>query len=213
MTNALKLSVELAVTPETLYGAWLSSAGHAKLTGGAQASVEPKVGGAHTAWDGYITGKNLVLEAPRRIVQSWRTTEFPAGAAESRVELRFDAVAGGTRLTLDHSAIPEGQSEMYAEGWVNFYFVPMRTLFGQPKKAAPKKAAPKKAAPKKAAPKKAAPKKAAPKKPAPKKAAPKKAAPKEAAPKKAAPKKAAPKKAAPKKAARRLQAAATAASR
>jgi hypothetical protein len=73
-------------------------------------------------------------------------------------------VKKGTRIALLQSDIPDGQSEMYAEGWLERYFDPMTRYFEEHAKAAPKKAAPKKAAPKKAAPKKAAPKKAKKKK-------------------------------------------------
>jgi hypothetical protein len=141
---------------------------------GSIATSEAKKGGEFTAWDGYITGKHLVLERGKRIVQAWRTKEFPNAAPDSTLEVRLSKVKKGTRIALLQSDIPDGQSEMYAEGWLERYFDPMTRYFEEHAKAAPKKAAPKKAAPKKAAPKKAAPKKAAPKKAAPKKAAPKK---------------------------------------
>jgi uncharacterized protein YndB with AHSA1/START domain len=199
-TDSLRQSVVLPASAERIYDAWMSSREHAAMTGGG-ASVEPRVGGKMTAWDGYIEGELLVLEPGKRIVQSWRTSEFPDGSGYSRLEVLLDPDGEGTRVTLVHTEIPQGQGARYDQGWEEFYFKPMKKHFKAPKKAAAKKAAPKKAAAKKAAPKKAAAKKTAPKKAAPKKAAPKKAAPKRAAPKKAAPKKAAPKKAAPKKAA------------
>jgi uncharacterized protein YndB with AHSA1/START domain len=189
--ESIRVSAVLPAEPERIYRAWLNSREHTAMTGGA-ASIVPIVGGRHTAWDGYIEGDTLELEENRRISQTWSTTEFPEGAPASRVEILFEAEDGATRVTVVHTDIPEGDGARYEQGWVEFYFAPMRKYFkaATSKKAAPKKAAPKKAAPKKAAPKKAAPKKAAPKKAAPKKAAPKKAAPKKAAPRKAAPKKA-----------------------
>jgi outer membrane biosynthesis protein TonB len=142
-------------------------------------------------------------------VQVWRTTEFPADAEDSRLELLFEPVGDGTetKVTLIHTNIPEGQGAQYKSGWGEHYFEPMRAYFSETVESAPapkKATAPKKAAKKKAAPKKAVKKAAAPKK-APKKAAKKaakKARKKTAAPKKAtAPKKAAKKsgKTAPKK--------------
>jgi hypothetical protein len=131
---------------------------------GSIATSEAKKGGEFTAWDGYITGKHLVLERGKRIVQAWRTKEFPNAAPDSTLEVRLSKVKKGTRIALLQSDIPDGQSEMYAEGWLERYFDPMTRYFEEHAKAAPKKAAPKKAAPKKAAPKKAAPKKAKKKK-------------------------------------------------
>lgn len=210
-TDSVRPSVVLPVSADRIYDAWLSSKEHAAMTGGG-ASVEPRVGGKMTAWDGYIEGELLVLEPSKRIVQSWRTSEFPDGSGHSHLEVLLDPEGEGTRVTLVHTEIPEGQGARYDQGWEEFYFKPMRKHFKAPKKTAAKKAAPKKAAAKKAAPKKTAAKKAAPKKAATKKAAPKKttakkAAPKKAAAKKAAAKKAAPKKAAPKKAAAKKTAA------
>src|SRR5437016_2680599 len=54
-TDSLTLVTILPATPERVYHAWLDGAQHSAMTGGA-ATVDPHVGGAHTAWDGYITG-------------------------------------------------------------------------------------------------------------------------------------------------------------
>ena len=92
--------------------------------------MDGKVGGAFTAWDGYIFGKTLEIESPRRIVQAWRTSEFPEGAPDSRVDILFEEVKDGTKLTLVHSDMPEDQVESYRQGWEDFYFKPMKEYFG-----------------------------------------------------------------------------------
>ena len=192
--ESLELTVILPGTPDRIYEAWLDSRGHAAFTGSA-ATIDPIVGGTHSAWDGYITGKNLALEPGRRIHQTWRTTEFPDDAADSSLELLFEAADGGTRLVLRHTNIPEGQSEQYQGGWRDYYFNPMQEYFaslavspavaGAPRVVAPKvtattaarKAPAKKASAKRKAPaKKANAKTAAKKKPAKKKPAAKKKA-------------------------------------
>jgi activator of HSP90 ATPase len=129
MKNNFKLSVTLHANAEKIFNAWLSSDGHGAMTGSA-AKVDRKVGGAFTAWDGYIFGKTLEMEAPRRILQAWRTSEFPEGAPDSRVEILFDEIKGGTKLTLIHSDMPEDQVESYKQGWKDFYFKPMKEYFG-----------------------------------------------------------------------------------
>jgi uncharacterized protein YndB with AHSA1/START domain len=197
-TESLQLSWTLPVPPAEVYRAWLDSEAHGRFTG-SKAQVEPGVGGRFSAWDGYIQGRTLELEPERRIVQAWRTAEFPEGSDDSRLELLLEPAAEGTRITLVHTEIPEGQGGSYRKGWGEFYATPMARYFSKLISAASPAAAAKKAAPKKAAAKKAAAKKAAPKKAAPKKAAAKKAAPKKAPAKKAAPKKAATKKSSTKK--------------
>jgi hypothetical protein len=152
---------------------------------GAPATSEPTKGGSFTAWNGYISGKHLVLEPGKRIVQTWRTTEFPNGAPDSTLEIRLSKAGKGARLALLQSDIPDGQSDQYAEGWVSHYFDPMTAYFRQAKKASPAKAKKNPKAAKKAGAKKTAKKTAKPSKKAAKAAEPSKAA-KAAKPSKAA---------------------------
>ncbi len=128
MPNEFVMSVTLKATPETIYRAWLSTDGHAAMTG-SPAKVSSRVGGKFTAWDGYISGKTLQLKPYTRIVQAWRTTEFPEGSPDSQVEIVLEAIKGGTKLTLTHTNIPEGQADDYKQGWEDFYFKPMKEYF------------------------------------------------------------------------------------
>jgi uncharacterized protein YndB with AHSA1/START domain len=197
-TESITVTEVIPASADRIYAAWLDSAEHAKMTGGV-AEIDPRVGGAHRAWHDYIWGETLELGPGTRIVQSWRTTDFPDEAGDSQVVILIEGRGAKAQVTIEHTEIPEGQGTKYLQGWDEFYFTPMSKYFAAAKKAAPKKTAAKKAAPKKTAAKKAAPKKAAAKKAAPKKSAAKKAAPKKAAAKKGAAKKAAPKKTAAKK--------------
>jgi len=129
MKNKFKLTVTLHASVEEIFNAWLSSDGHSAMTGSA-AKVDGKVGGTFTAWDGYIFGKTLEMESPRCIVQAWRTSEFPEGAPDSRVDILFEAVKDRTKVTLVHSDMPEDQVESYRQGWEDFYFKPMKEYFG-----------------------------------------------------------------------------------
>jgi len=129
-TESIRVSGVVSATPERVYEAWLTSREHGAMTGG-KATVDATVGGAFTAWDGYIWGRNFQLEPGVRIVQSWRTSEFPKDAPDSRVEILFEAVEGGTRITFVHSEIPESQGAGYRDGWRSFYLEPMAKYFEQ----------------------------------------------------------------------------------
>jgi activator of HSP90 ATPase len=128
MTENITLSVELFESPEKLYKAWLSSSQHSKFTDG-KAKINPEPGGEFTAWDDYISGKTIELEPYSRIVQTWRTTEFAASTPDSRLEILFEPFEQGTKLTLIHTNIPEGTSKEYEQGWIDFYFTPMKEYF------------------------------------------------------------------------------------
>lgn len=128
MLESVVLDAWFAAAPQVIFKAWLDSRAHSAFTGGA-AMIDPRAGGEFTAWDGYIRGKTLSLDPPRRIVQSWRTSEFPPGASDSKLELTLEAVSGGTRLVLRHTEIPAGQGANYAQGWLDHYFEPMQEYF------------------------------------------------------------------------------------
>jgi len=128
VSDTIQLSITLPASPAAIYEAWLSSKEHSAFTG-AVATVEPKVGGEFTAWDGYILGTTVELDPGKRIVQRWRTTEFPEGSPDSLLVVTFDASEGGARVALDHSEIPDGQGPIYEKGWLDFYFAPMREYF------------------------------------------------------------------------------------
>ena len=98
---------------------------------GNPAKVNGKVGGKFRAWDGYIFGSTLELEPDQRIVQAWRTSEFPDDAPDSRLEILFEVVAEGTKVTLIHGDMPEDQVDSYRQGWEDFYFKPMKEYFSK----------------------------------------------------------------------------------
>jgi uncharacterized protein YndB with AHSA1/START domain len=128
--EALRVSTTIPAAPTTLYLAWLSAEQHGAMTS-STAKIDSQVGGKFQACNGYISGKIVVLDLGRRIIMSWRTTDFPRDAADSRVEIHFEALGGSTRLTILHTEIPEGQGEKYRVAWNDNYFVPMRTHFSK----------------------------------------------------------------------------------
>jgi len=129
MTDSFEVSTFfLSVSAKQIYKAWLESAAHTAFTGG-PAQIDLDGSGEFTAWDGYISGRTLETEPFQRIVQSWRTTEFPEDSPDSRLEILIEDVDNGARVTLVHSGIPEGQGDDYRQGWREYYFEPMQRYF------------------------------------------------------------------------------------
>lgn len=176
MVESIEVSGVVHAPPDRIYQAWLSSAEHTAMTG-SRAMVEANVGGRFTAYDGRIEGAVVELEPGRRIVQRWRSSDFPSDAGDSILEVRLEPIYGGTRVAFVHSDIPEGQAAQLEEGWRKYYLEPMDRYFASTSMAAevgeealeiraeeesrPAEARPaaRKAAPKKAAAVKAAAKK------------------------------------------------------
>lgn len=127
-TESIRVSGIVPATPDHVFDAWLSGREHSAMTGG-KATAGAAVGAAFTAWDGYIWGRNLELERGLRIVQTWRTSEFPKDAGDSRLEIQLEEVEGGTRVTFIHTELPATQGAGYRDGWRSFYLEPMAKYF------------------------------------------------------------------------------------
>ncbi len=127
---SFKISAFFPVSSEELYSAWLNSEQHSAMTGG-EAICSDRESETFSAWDGYITGTNQKLVKGKKIVQSWRTSEFNDSDEDSLLGLRFEDLQNGCRLTLAHSNIPDGQPD-YQQGWLEHYFEPMKEYFSKP---------------------------------------------------------------------------------
>ncbi len=128
MTYEFVLSTHIPASPEAVFDAWMSSEGHSAMTGG-DAVVDPAIGGAFTAWDGYIWGETLEIEPAQRVVQSWRTVDFNDEDADSQIDVLFASGVDGTVLTLRHTNVPEHDRDYEGSGWEENYFAPMREYF------------------------------------------------------------------------------------
>jgi activator of HSP90 ATPase len=128
-TKTIRQSVVIKeAEPLEVYDAFLKAKTHGAITG-SKATCQPRVGGKFTAYDGYIWGKILELEEGHRIVQEWQTTEWPDDAPPSIAEFTFEEKNGGTELTMVHSEVPAEQAESYRQGWIDFYWDPLKTYF------------------------------------------------------------------------------------
>lgn len=128
MPYTYTLTSVIPATPQEIYEAWLDSIAHSEMTG-AEATMSDEVGAEVSAWNGYITGRNLELVPGERIVQSWRTSEFDEEHEDSVVTLTLEGTDEGTLLTLVHSNVPEEHRSYEEGGWESNYFEPMRLYF------------------------------------------------------------------------------------
>ena len=134
MPESIKTSVKLPITAREFYEAWLDSEKHTAFTG-SPAKIERMVGSEFTAWDGYITGKNIALYRFSKIVQSWRTADFPEGAEDSQIEVLIESIGEGVKVTVVHTGIPDGEGKKYRKEWKDRYFKPMKEYFSPKEEA------------------------------------------------------------------------------
>jgi activator of HSP90 ATPase len=126
--KTIRQKVVIPAPPDEVYESYVDPKKHSKFTG-SKATFDPKVGGEFTAWDGYISGKNLELKKGKKIVQEWLTTEWPKGFPPSKLALTLKKTEGGTEISMVHSGVPADQAEDTAEGWNEFYWEPLKEFF------------------------------------------------------------------------------------
>jgi activator of HSP90 ATPase len=125
-TKTIRQSVTFKASPHTIYEMLMDSRKHAKFTG-EKASIIRKIGGKFTAYAGYINGVNLELVPDKKIVQSWRGSDWPEGHY-SRATYSLTKVQSGTRLTFRQSGVPAEHCKDISQGWRDYYWNPMREM-------------------------------------------------------------------------------------
>jgi len=125
--KTIRQSATFNATPREVYDALMTSRGHSKITG-ADAKISGKVGGRFTAFDGYATGFNLELAPGKKIVQSWRASDWPTNLS-STVTFALKPAKGGTRLGFTHAGVPDDQHASIKQGWIEYYWKPMKALW------------------------------------------------------------------------------------
>ena len=122
-----KTIVQLAVfetAARRVYDALMDSRQHAAFTGD-KAMIDARVGGSFTAYGGYITGIFLEIEPGKKIIQSWRASDWPEGAW-SKVTIELQDIRGAATLRFTQEGVPEQFAEEIAQGWHDFYWDKLR---------------------------------------------------------------------------------------
>ncbi|CRK38389.1 hypothetical protein BN1708_016627, partial [Verticillium longisporum] len=81
-----------------------------------------KKGGKFELFDGNVSGEYLELESPKRIVQSWRLKQWPAGHF-SKLSIEFDQndVDHVTLMRVSWTGVPVGQEDVTKRNWEEYY--------------------------------------------------------------------------------------------
>lgn len=130
-TKTIKQGANFKVSPHEIYEALMDSKKHSKFTGG-KANISRNVGGKFAVYDDYATGKNLELIPDKKIVQSWRASDWPEGA-DSKVTFALSATKIGTKLAFTQTGVPENCAKDIAQGWKDYYWAPMKELLEKKK--------------------------------------------------------------------------------
>jgi activator of HSP90 ATPase len=121
-------SVKFNASPVELFETFLDSKKHSAATGG-KARISRKVGGKFTAWDGQLSGHNLLIIPNRMIVQAWRSTNFKPSDPDSILILEFSREGSGGRVDMVQANVPEVDYDGVKNGWPAYYWKPWKKYF------------------------------------------------------------------------------------
>jgi len=77
-TRTIRQQVTFKASPHELYELLMDEKKHGQFTR-SRTTISRKVGGKISSGDGYIDGINLELVPDKKIVQSWRASDWPEG--------------------------------------------------------------------------------------------------------------------------------------
>lgn len=132
-TTTVTDSEEFRTTAEELYKTFTDPQRLAAFT-----RAPPKVwegahkGGKFELFGGNVVGEYKELQEPKKIVQSWRLQQWPAGHY-STLEIEFDQndVDSVTVMRVNWTGVPVGQEEVTKENWQTYYVHSIKRTFGQ----------------------------------------------------------------------------------
>lgn len=130
--GTIEQTVFFAASPAEVYDALLDPKKHTEFTG-SPATTSARKGASFTAWEGYITGKNLELMKGKKVVQRVEDAEWPDGYPISRLEFTLAANKGRTELKMVHSNVPAEQVANYTGGWKSAYYDPLKEYLAKRK--------------------------------------------------------------------------------
>ena len=127
-TKTIKQEVSFRAEAQKVYDALMDSKKHSQFTG-SECVISKKAGGKFTAYGGYIKGVNLELVPGKKIVQSWRASDWPEGHYSKAIFI-LERKGKNTVLSFMQENVPEQFFDEISEGWKEHYWGKMKEKFG-----------------------------------------------------------------------------------
>uniref|UniRef100_A0A1Y1KRG0 Activator of Hsp90 ATPase AHSA1-like N-terminal domain-containing protein n=2 Tax=Photinus pyralis TaxID=7054 RepID=A0A1Y1KRG0_PHOPY len=88
-------------------------------------------GGKFELFGGNVSGEYLELEPGKKIVQSWRLSQWPAGHfSKLHIEFEQNNVDHVTVMRVEWKGVPVGQEEVTKRNWLEYYVKSIKQTFG-----------------------------------------------------------------------------------
>lgn len=123
-TKEINQQIEFNTSAHEIYEIFLDTEKHAKLIKD-EAKIDRKIGGKFSVFGDYATGENLELVPDKKIVQTWRASDWEQGYY-SIISLELTEKEGKTILNFTQTGVPESDAENVEKGWYEYYWEPLR---------------------------------------------------------------------------------------
>jgi activator of HSP90 ATPase len=127
-TKNIKQTIIFKTSPQKIYESLMNSKSHSTITN-SKARIGNKVGSSFGVWGGAVNGITISLSRNKRIVQAWRTEEWPKEHYSIAV-FNLEKIENGTKLIFEHYAVPAEDYKNISENWKACYWNPMKKIFG-----------------------------------------------------------------------------------
>ena len=130
MINIIQQSVTFRAAPAALFELYMDAEKHSAATG-SKAVISKLPGRRFTAFDGVLSGRNLLIVPRRMIVQSWRASHWKKSDIDSTLILRFTPKGKRGRIDLVHVNVPQQDYRGVMQGWKKYYWRPWRNYLAR----------------------------------------------------------------------------------
>ncbi len=125
-TRNIHQEVLINAPVKEVYSMLMNPGKHAKLSGH-KATVSSRGGSKFSVWGGGLHGFTLIAVPNKKIVQAWRSEEWP-DHHYTVASYTFQSVGKGTRLVFDQYGVPAVSYRSISTGWKKYYWKPMKKL-------------------------------------------------------------------------------------
>ncbi|MBP8959070.1 MAG: SRPBCC domain-containing protein [Bacteroidales bacterium] len=123
--KTFKKTFRISVEPSDIYSA-LTNPFIIELWTGYKAVMNEEPGSEFSLWEGDIEGKNIEFIKNRKIVQEWY---FGDQVEKSIVTILIKPAKNFSEVTVEHTNIPDESYENISQGWNEYYFDAIESLF------------------------------------------------------------------------------------
>ena len=115
----------IKATPEEVFAA-ITNPFTIELWSGYPAQMEAREGTEFSLFDGDISGRNIKISENRQLVQEWY---FGDRNEESVVTIDLKPHQQGTKVSLEHTNVPDEDADEFEEGWSKYYWGAIISFF------------------------------------------------------------------------------------